>query len=205
MGRPFGFTLPTRTVPTPKSQLKSFNWIKLPLVKLQHTIWSELNEENAHALLDHAAIETNFSAYQRATQLQKEELDAVPAKKEITVIDGRRAQNCTIILVNIKMTNRQIHHAILSLDEDRAMSNDIIEQMMKYVPTAEEIGMLSELAEQANLFAAADRFMWEMHQIPRYCVGLERRICCFPRLAKQDAPCDLTVLPKVCAGLGIRF
>lgn len=165
------------------------NWTKLPLVKLQHTIWPELNEENAHALLDHTAMETNFSAYQHVPQSHKEELDAVPAKKEITVIDGRRAQNCTIVLINTKMTNRQIHHAILSLDEDQAMSNDIVEQMMKYVPTAEEIGMLSELAAQVDLFAAADRFMWEMHQIPRYVVDLEREIGRFPRQFVRE-PCS---------------
>lgn len=99
-----------------------------------------------------------------------EEDVAIEAVKssEISVIDGRRAQNCTIVLMNLKMTNRQIHHAILSLDEEQTMPNDIIEQMIKYVPTVEEVAMLKDLENQVDLFAAADRFMYEMHRIPRY-------------------------------------
>lgn len=161
------FSLPPRNTPKPKIPMKSFNWVKLPVPKLKDTIWPELNEENAFKYLDQNEIELHFSTHQKTTSA-KEELDEPIRKQEVNVVDGRRAQNCTIALKKLKMSNHEIRHAILSLDEECCMSNDILEQLMKYVPTSEEISMLGELVAQIDLFGAADRFIWEMSQIPRY-------------------------------------
>lgn len=132
-------SLPVRNTPKPSVQLKSVNWIKLPSSKVPGTIWLDLNEEHAHKNLEHKVLESKFSAFQRKQNALKagadaEDVAAAKAKPtEVSVIDGRRAQNCTIALMNLKMTNRQIHHAILSLDSDDALSNDMVEQMIKYV------------------------------------------------------------------------
>lgn len=132
-------SLPVRNTPKPSVQLKSVNWIKLPSSKVPGTIWLDLNEEHAHKILEHKVLESKFSAFQRKQTALKagadaEDVAAAKAKPtEVSVIDGRRAQNCTIALMNLKMTNRQIHHAILSLDSDDALSNDMVEQMIKYV------------------------------------------------------------------------
>lgn len=78
------------------------------------------------------------------------------------------------------------------------LPNDMVEQMLKYIPTQEEIGILKNLSDQVGLwpcsgprysprsflasfvdsivvfvcqldmFALADRFLWEMSTIPRY-------------------------------------
>lgn len=165
------FSLPDKKIPVSSVQLKSLNWTKIPPTKLKDTLWLELKDTEVYSKIDRAEFDAMFSAYQRKhTEGAKEEdEDEGHGKlKELSLIDSRRAQNCTILLTKLRMTNREIHHAVLSMDEDNRIPNDLIELMLKYVPTGEEIASLEKLQDQMHMFAAADRFFWDMSRIPRY-------------------------------------
>ena len=101
--------------------------------------------------------------------------------KELSVIEGRRAQNCTIMLSKIKMSDqetREVGHVtlvgvacvtmtthlqvIMTMDRDGKLSKDMVEQMVKYVPKVEEEQLLRSHAHEKGTFARADKFMWEM-------------------------------------------
>jgi hypothetical protein len=43
------------------------------------------------------------------------------------------------------------------------------------VPLPEEVSALNDVRDQVNMFATADRFMWEMNQIPKYAERLAVR------------------------------
>ena len=47
----------------------------------------------------------------------------------ISVIDSRRAQNCTILLSKLKLTNEDITKAILSMDARDNFPVDMVEQV----------------------------------------------------------------------------
>ena len=49
--------------------------------------------------------------------------------KELSVIDGRRAQNCTILLSKLKMTNEEVIAAILTMDSKEDLPKDMLEQV----------------------------------------------------------------------------
>lgn len=49
--------------------------------------------------------------------------------RELSVIDGRRAQNCTILLSKLKMTNNELLHAVLSVDSQEEIPKDMCEQV----------------------------------------------------------------------------
>ena len=63
----------------------------------------------------------------------------------ISVIDGRRAQNCTILLSKLKMSNEEITKVIMSMDNRDVFPVDMVEQMLKFTPTPEERALLGKL------------------------------------------------------------
>lgn len=52
--------------------------------------------------------------------------------------------------------------AIYSMDADDKLSKDMLEQMLKYVPSSDEQHLLDGHSSQLDLFAKADRYLYEM-------------------------------------------
>ncbi|CAB1331335.1 unnamed protein product, partial [Coregonus sp. 'balchen'] len=105
-------TMRSKSIPQPSHPLKSFNWAKLGENKITGTIWHDVDDLRAFKILDLKDIEKMFSAYQRQQELltnqsfkQKEtgSMDdlylSTRKVKELSVIDGRRAQNCLLKFV----------------------------------------------------------------------------------------------------------
>uniref|UniRef100_A0A8C6PLN1 Dishevelled associated activator of morphosis 2 n=2 Tax=Nothobranchius furzeri TaxID=105023 RepID=A0A8C6PLN1_NOTFU len=88
--------------------------------------------------------------------------------KELSVIDGRRAQNCVILLSKLKMTNEEIKRAILEMDEREELAKDMLEQLLKFIPEKSDIDLLEEHKHELERMARADRFLFEMSRIDHY-------------------------------------
>nr|CAB3236063.1 disheveled-associated activator of morphogenesis 2 [Phallusia mammillata] len=169
--------LPKKQIPKAPNPLKSFNWSKLPENKLSGTIWMELDDAKAFKLIDLPNLDNTFSAYQRQQETpqntsnkkygSQEDL-SVKKVKELSVIDGRRAQNCTILLSKLKLPDEDIKRAVLSCDKSEDLQKDMLEQLIKYIPTKEEVDMLNEHKSDISKMARADRFLFEMSQIHHY-------------------------------------
>lgn len=80
--------------------------------------------------LDLEEFENNFSAYQRKDGPDGDTPGKTKAVKELTVIDGRRAQNCTITLSKIKMTDQELATIILNMDTQEEIAKDMCEQVI---------------------------------------------------------------------------
>ncbi|CAL9686176.1 unnamed protein product [Knipowitschia caucasica] len=171
----------SRSIPQPSHPLKSFNWAKLGEHMLNGTIWNEIDDLRAFEILDLKDIEKMFSAYQRQQDLltnqsfkQKEtgSMDdlyvSTKKVKELSVIDGRRAQNCVILLSKLKMSNEEIKRAILEMDEREELAKDMLEQLLKFIPEKSDIDLLEEHKHELERMARADRFLFEMSRIDHY-------------------------------------
>lgn len=165
---------PKKNVPTPGNPLKSFNWSKLPDTKLHGTIWTELDDTKLYNAMDLHTIDKMFCAYQK-NGVQNEgsvedlrQMGSKPRTKILSVIDGRRAQNCTILLSKLKMTDEEICRAILRMDSGEQLPIDMVEQLLKFTPSAEEAALLEEHQDELDSMARADRFLYEISKIPHY-------------------------------------
>ncbi|XP_036437616.1 disheveled-associated activator of morphogenesis 1b isoform X1 [Colossoma macropomum] len=177
-GAPVGPALKKKNIPQPSNPLKSFNWAKLSENKLEGTVWAEVDDSKVFKILDLTDIEKTFSAYQRQQDFfmvnnskQKEaEDDTLSSKKvkELSVIDGRRAQNCNILLSRLKLSNEEMKRAILTMDEQEDLPKDMLEQMLKFIPEKSDVDLLEEHKHELDRMAKADRFLYEMSRINHY-------------------------------------
>uniref|UniRef100_A0A673X179 Dishevelled associated activator of morphosis 2 n=1 Tax=Salmo trutta TaxID=8032 RepID=A0A673X179_SALTR len=155
--------------------------------KITGTIWHDVDDLRAFKILDLKDIEKMFSAYQRQQTLNSfllSSLSSLSVKKEtgsmddlylstrkvkeLSVIDGRRAQNCVILLSKLKMSNEEIKRAILEMDEREELAKDMLEQLLKFVPEKSDIDLLEEHKHELERMARADRFLFEMSRIDHY-------------------------------------
>uniref|UniRef100_A0A3B4FPT1 Dishevelled associated activator of morphogenesis 1 n=2 Tax=Haplochromini TaxID=319058 RepID=A0A3B4FPT1_9CICH len=136
--------------------------------KLEGTVWMEVDDAKVFKVLDLDDIEKTFSAYQR--QQKEAEDDTLGSKKvkELSVIDGRRAQNCNILLSRLKLSNDEIKRAILTMDEQEDLPKDMLEQLLKFVPEKSDVDLLEEHKHELDRMAKPDRFLYEMSRINHY-------------------------------------
>uniref|UniRef100_UPI00398E638B disheveled-associated activator of morphogenesis 2 isoform X2 n=1 Tax=Pristiophorus japonicus TaxID=55135 RepID=UPI00398E638B len=160
-----------KAIPQPSHPLKSFNWHKLAENRIGGTVWNEIDDLRAFNTLDLEDFEKMFSAYQRQQKElgSTEDLYLTMRKvKELSVIDGRRAQNCVILLSKLKLSNEEIKHAILQMDEQEDLAKDMLEQLLKFIPEKSDIDLLEEHKHEIDRMARADRFLYEMSRIDHY-------------------------------------
>uniref|UniRef100_A0A3P9IAY7 Dishevelled associated activator of morphogenesis 1b n=1 Tax=Oryzias latipes TaxID=8090 RepID=A0A3P9IAY7_ORYLA len=136
--------------------------------KLEGTVWMEVDDAKVFKILDLEDIEKTFSAYQRQQKEAEEDTLGSKKVKELSVIDGRRAQNCNILLSRLRLSNDEIKRAILTMDEHEDLPKDMLEQLLKFIPEKSDVDLLEEHKHELDRMAKPDRFLYEMSRINHY-------------------------------------
>ncbi|KAK4021110.1 hypothetical protein OUZ56_003040 [Daphnia magna] len=165
-----------KDVPPSSVPLKCFNWTKIPDTKVAGTIWTELDEAKLYKVIDLGEFDKLFSAYQKnglnnhegSTEDLRQITTGKMKQRNLSVVDGRRAQNCTILLSKLKMTNEDIIRALLSMDSKEELPMDMVEQLLKFIPTNEERALLDERSSDLDSLSRADRFLYDVSKISHY-------------------------------------
>ncbi|XP_072386147.1 disheveled-associated activator of morphogenesis 1 isoform X1 [Diabrotica undecimpunctata] len=170
---PLKIEIQKKNIPQPSNPLKSFNWSKLPDAKLNGTIWNELDDSKLYNTMELDNIDKLFCAYQKNGVTNDGSIEDLRQlgknrTKILSVIDSRRAQNCTILLSKLKMSDEDITKAILSMDSKEQLPMDMVEQLLKFTPSSEEAALLEEHSDEIDSLARADRFLYEISKVPHY-------------------------------------
>jgi dishevelled associated activator of morphogenesis len=62
----------------------------------------------------------------------------------------------------LKFSSWCMTRAILSMDSKDQLPIDMVEQLLKFTPSAEEAALLEEHSEEIDSLARADRFLYEI-------------------------------------------
>lgn len=174
----------------PTKPLKVFNWVKLPEAKAANSIWKDVDEVDMIHMLNLDEIDELF---QSRKHVKKEGGDG--KKKTLTIVDAKRAQNFTILLKKFKKTNEELIDIVIYCDKDNIISLDMWEQLLRYIPTKEEVQMLKDLDPDPDVIASlnrADRFFHSAVSIYHY----EERIQAVNFMKKFDERIK-TIKPKI--------
>uniref|UniRef100_A0A4W6FG01 Dishevelled associated activator of morphogenesis 1b n=1 Tax=Lates calcarifer TaxID=8187 RepID=A0A4W6FG01_LATCA len=164
--------------------------------KTEGTIWKEIDDLEVFKVLDLEEFQKTFSAYQKPQKDAEDDHTFTKKVKELSVIDGRRAQNCNILLSRLKLTNEEIRHAILTMDEQEDLPKDMLEQLLKFVPEKSDIELLEEHKHELDRMARSDRFLYDMSRINHYQQRLQALY-----FKKKFAERVAEVKPKIKVGL----
>ncbi|EFA86573.1 actin binding protein [Heterostelium album PN500] len=160
---------PERCSRPPNVKLKSYQWNKYRTRNIPNTFWTKVNYSKYDDSLPYEQIETLFAAaiFEKKQSEQK--------KGDVTVIDPKRAQNIGILLSRFKgISYDTLYDAIYNLD-DKVLDLETINQMIKYVPTKEEIDAIKAFnsaneakpVEERLKLGKAELFIDKISDIPR--------------------------------------
>ena len=85
-------------------------------VQIERTIWSKVDDSRVHTVMDLKQFEQTFSAYQRSKEAESggglggtlRRRSVLDRPRELSVVESKRAQNCSIVLSTLKMTNKEV-------------------------------------------------------------------------------------------------
>eukprot|EP00833_Pecoramyces_ruminatium_P011020 jgi/Orpsp1_1/1185052/evm.model.c7180000092151.1 len=157
---------------TPGVNLKALNWVKLDNNMINKTIWKDLDEKDIGDSFDNdwkIEFETIFaSKVPGGTKTAKDQTVQAPKKVEVTFLDGKRSQNCNIMLKHIKLNPiEKIVQIIYECDES-FLTKDLIMELQKFIPSNDEIALIKENMAQKLQMASAERYLTECSTIPFY-------------------------------------
>ena len=73
-----------------------------------------------------------------------------------------------VFIFRFRLNIDDIKSSINTNDSDNLMRSEVVEQLLKYIPTKEEIETLNQYSEEVHRMTKADKFFYEVAQIPRY-------------------------------------
>lgn len=191
---------PTKQIPKSTTQLRAFNWAKMPDSRVTGTIFATLDESPLYKFMDLEDIDRTFDATvsKKGNGEGEKTLERLKSCRavQVSVLENRRQQNCAILLSKLKLTNEELVRVLLKMDSDGELAPDMVEQLLKFTPTAEEKSMLEEHADEIENLARADRFLYEISKIEHY----EERLRCLyyqKKFKERLAECEPKILSVV--------
>ncbi|KAI3640676.1 hypothetical protein MIR68_001554 [Amoeboaphelidium protococcarum] len=171
--------LPAKKNKLSQKPLKPLQWTKVNNAEIADTVWKQLDDAPVHKKMNYDTFESLFSAFQKkdvdraeskanlSSALSSDNVAAVAEAPKITVLDSKRSQNVNILLKSLKLQSEDIRRGIYNVDS-KLLPPSLITELLKIVPTADEVQMLQPFENDVQNMAAPEKFFWELSRINRY-------------------------------------
>jgi hypothetical protein len=171
----------TRRPIKPAAKMRQVHWAKLEEKVIESTIWFKLNDQQ-NIKLNSKELESMFcqaapkSAAAPDAAASPGGTKAPTAKaQQVTFVEGQRGQNMAIAVSRFRpLTFEQIRDAILQMDT-KTLSLETAMNMAKWLPTPEEVEMVSTYEGPLADLAQTDKFIMIVGRIS----ALDRRLDAF--------------------------
>jgi hypothetical protein len=115
--------------------------------------------------------------------LTREDVQGGPRKKRVVILlSANRSQTIGVLLSHLKMPHEDFRRAITALDT-RTLQPNFVVQLMKLLPTDQEVAALQSYTGPKEELGTAERFLFELLCIPR----LKPRLQCFVFILEFNA------------------
>ncbi|KAF6158661.1 hypothetical protein GIB67_040175 [Kingdonia uniflora] len=162
--------IPAAAPTSKKTSLKPFHWSKFTKA-IKNSVWDPPEENQTRApAINYKELENYFQ--QPIPTHGSDDKGGVRCgsntkkAEKVTLVDLRRANNCGIMLRNIKMSYPRIIEVVLALDTS-ALDIDQVENLIKFCPTKEEMEMLKNYTGNKENFGICEQFFLEVMKVPR--------------------------------------
>ncbi|KAF6768330.1 hypothetical protein AHF37_10392 [Paragonimus kellicotti] len=156
--------------------LKKANWDKItPDLLSKEAIWVQMNEEKLESPELFESLKSQFSTKPAKAVLETSTVDgnavggcgaAAKRTKSLRFLDGKTAQNLSIVLGSLKVPYTELRRRLITVDETLLTAN-MVEQLIKSLPEPSVIAQISELKDQYDELAEPEQFLCTIGNIKK--------------------------------------
>ncbi|XP_037070758.1 protein diaphanous-like [Pollicipes pollicipes] len=149
--------------------LKRANWKKvMPQHLKENSFWVGINEERLADEDILQGLQNRFSSRPIAKKVDADINSKTKKSKELRVLDGKAAQNLSILLGGpLKhMTYEEVKRAVLRCD-DSVLTDTLVESLVQYCPTPDQLKKLENYRAEYDDLAEAEQFAITIGSIKR--------------------------------------
>ncbi|XP_060063333.1 protein diaphanous homolog 2-like [Ylistrum balloti] len=185
------------------AQTKRINWNKVNLKNIEKdSFWVTAKEQKFENDNIFKGLVENFGTMSKTKKVDTtentEKKKTSKKTKELKVLEGKAAQNLSILLGSIKVPYEEIRRRILEMDESH-LSTALLEQLIKYMPEPEQINKLASFKDQYDDLAESEQFTVTISSIKRITPRLKSMLfkMNFPELVSEIKP-DVVAAIEAC-------
>ncbi|KAK8962166.1 Formin-like protein 6 [Platanthera guangdongensis] len=156
-----------------KTSLKPLHWVKVTRA-VQGSLWAETQRSDEASVapeFDMSELEGLFSAAvpnSRQGSGDKSCGRSSLGKKSdrVQLIDLQRANNCEIMLTQVKISLTDLLNSVLALD-DTVLDVDQVDNLIKFCPTNDEMELLKNFNGDKERLGKCEQYFLELMKVPR--------------------------------------
>jgi diaphanous 1 len=150
--------------------MKNWFWTKVKFLSEESykaSLWSNIDDTKIK--LDVASLEASFGvrkAKKKNDSTKQSSATSHKKKEKISIVDGKRQQNCGIALKRFRMPFSKLKDIIVQCDSNQ-LTAEMCSSLLRIVPTTEEVALVKDYEGSPSDLMETEQFFLEVGNVPR--------------------------------------